>query len=77
MRYSAYYNLIKLYYSIGDFANTETYANLIIANVYDTKDAKKMLEAIKEIKGLWVEKIVTSSHFALAGETEFTYYLTD
>jgi hypothetical protein len=77
MRYSAYYNLMKIYYSVEDFTKAETYANLLIANDYDTKDGKKMLEAIKERKELWVEKNVTSSHFALAGETEFTYYITD
>jgi hypothetical protein len=77
MRYSAYYNLMKIYYSIEDFTKAEAYANLIIENDYDTKDGKKMLGAIKDRKELWVEKSVTSSHFALVGETEFNYFVTE
>lgn len=77
MRYSAYYNLMKIYYSIEDFGKAESYANLLIANDYDKKDGKNMIENIKKRKELWLEKNVTSSHFALAGETGFTYYETD
>lgn len=77
MRYSAFYNLMKIYFSVEDFAKAEAYANLVIANDYDSKDGKKMLESIKERKELWTEKNVSSSHFALTGETGFNFFTTD
>ena len=74
MRYSAYYNQMVTYFNIEDFAKAEAFANLLIANDYDGKDGKKMLEAIKEKKEVWETNKVTSSHYPIAGETGCNLY---
>lgn len=74
MRYSAYYNLMKIYFHTEDFAKAEAYANLVISNDYDSKDGKRMLNDIKEQKELWETNKVTSAHNALAGESGFNFY---
>ena len=50
MRYSAYYNLAKLYYLFDDAQSCIEYANLLIKNDYDTEDGEKFLDWAEELK---------------------------
>lgn len=52
MRYSAYYNLAKLYYLLDDSRQATEYANLLIKNDYDAGDGEDLIEKIDEIKNL-------------------------
>jgi len=71
IRYSAYYNLMNLYYNIDDFANAEKYANMLIANEYDENDGKRMVDNVKKIKEKMQTNKVNSLHFEIQNEKNY------
>ena len=72
LRYSGYYNLMKIYYSIDDFDKAAEYANLLITNNYDTKDGKNMLELIDKRKKEMETVHVTSLHFSVPNYNQYS-----
>lgn len=74
IRYSAYYNLMKIYYHLDNYEKAASYANLLIKNDFDEKDGKKLLELIEEMKGLMKKFNQSNNHFTLPGETGYMLY---
>lgn len=74
IRYSAYYNLMKIYYHLDNYEKAASYADLLIKNDYDEKDGKKLLELIEEMKALMKKFNQTNNHFTLSGESGYMLY---
>ncbi|TWP25252.1 hypothetical protein ETU10_01055 [Apibacter muscae] len=72
VRYSSYYNLMKIYYCIDDFDKAIKYANLLIDNGYDKKDGDKMLELISKRKENMALNKVNSLHFEIQNFKEYS-----
>jgi len=72
LRYSGYYNLMKIYYNIDDFDKATEYANLLITNNYDSKDGKDMLELINKRKKDMETVHVTSLHFPIPNYDQYS-----
>lgn len=64
MRYSAYYNLAKIYLYLDQPDEVIKYGNLIITNDYDSGDGKRLNEDASKLKELFAKNNMTSRHFA-------------
>lgn len=62
MRYSAYYNLAKLYYYLDKPDLCIKYAEKLIANGYDEKDGEKLKEKAENLKVAFQKAKTTSTH---------------
>ena len=71
VRYSAYYNLMKIYYYLDNLEAAEKYANLLVENDYDKKDGKNMLESIQNRKRLQDINKINSSHIKVLNEDRY------
>ncbi len=62
MRYSAFFNLSKIYYYLDRPAQAIIQAEGLIANDYDTKDGEKLKEEAQELLDLFNRTKFTSRH---------------
>ncbi|MBP7273590.1 MAG: hypothetical protein KA974_07100 [Saprospiraceae bacterium] len=62
MRYSAYYNLSKIYLYLDEPDNAIKEAKGLIANDYDTKDGESLIKEANELKDLFSKTKYTSRH---------------
>ncbi len=63
MKYACLYNLMHLYFWLEDFDKATETANALVANDYDEKDGKRMLEAITEVRQALEACRKTTRHF--------------
>lgn len=63
MRYSAYYNLGKIYYYLEMLDEAIAQSNALITNDYDTGDGKRLIDDANELKELFKKNNMTSRHF--------------
>lgn len=70
VRYSAYYNLMKIYFHAEDLVNAEKNAQLLITNDYDKKDGKEMIESIATRKKLLDINKTNTTHFEVKNENK-------
>ncbi len=62
MRYSAYYNLAKIYYYLDMPDKVIKEAEGLIANDYDTKDGKNLIEDATKLKDIFAQTGFISRH---------------
>jgi len=62
MRYSAYYNLAKIYYYLDQPDKVIKEAEALIANDYDPKDGKRLLEEAISLKNLFSNSGFNTRH---------------
>lgn len=65
IRYSAYFNLAKIYYLLDNPAKSNEYCQKLIANDYDKSDGETMLKANNELQLLLKANQITNRHFAV------------
>ena len=65
IRYSAYFNLAKIYYLLDNPAKASEYCQKLIANDYDKSDGETMLKANNELQLLLKANQLTNRHFAV------------
>jgi hypothetical protein len=65
IRYSAYFNLAKIYYLLDNPAKSNEYCQKLIANDYDKSDGETMLKANNELQTLLKANQITNRHFAV------------
>lgn len=63
MRYAAYYALSTIYYWLDDPDNCIKYADALIANEYDEKDGKRLIERANDLKSLFAKNNTNTRHF--------------
>ncbi len=63
MRYSAYYNLAKIYLFLDMPDEVIKMGNLIITNDYDTRDGKNLIEDANKLKELFAKNNMNTRHF--------------
>lgn len=63
MKYACLYNLMHLYFWLEDFDKATETANALIANDYDEKDGKRMLDDIAEVRKALDACRKTTRHF--------------
>jgi hypothetical protein len=62
MRYSAYYNLAKIYYYLDQPEKVIKEAEALIANDYDTKDGKNLIEQAIRLQNEFAQSKIKSRH---------------
>lgn len=65
IRYSAYFNLAKIYYLLDNPAKSNEYCQKLIANDYDKSDGETMLKANNELLTLFKVNQITNRHFTV------------
>jgi hypothetical protein len=65
MRYAAYYALAKISYWLDEPDDCIKYSEALIANGFDEKDGKNMIEEAKELKEVFSKNGAKSRHFAI------------
>lgn len=63
MRYSAYYNLAKIYLYLDMPDEVIKMGNLIITNDYDSGDGKRLIDEASKLKDLLAKNNLTTRHF--------------
>ncbi len=62
MRYSAYYNLAKIYFYLDQPEKSIKEAEGLIANGYDERDGEKIIESAQKLQSLFESAKVSSTH---------------
>ncbi len=65
IRYSAYFNLAKIYYLLDNPTKSNEYCQKLIANDYDKSDGETMLKANNELLTLFKANQLNNRHFAV------------
>ncbi len=65
LKYACLYNLALMHFWLENFDQAETLANAVVANDYDPKDGKRLLEDIQEQRADLERCKRSSSHFVL------------
>lgn len=65
IRYSAYFNLAKIYYLLDNPTKSIEYCQKLIANDYDKSDGETMLKANNELLTLFKANQLNNRHFAV------------
>jgi len=63
LRYTAWYNLCKIYLYLDEPEKVEEYAQLITTNDYDSKDGAKLLKEANELKAIFDKTGIRTRHF--------------
>jgi hypothetical protein len=65
LKYACLYNMALMHYWLENFDQAETFANAVVANDYDPKDGKRLLEDIIDQRANLERCKRSSSHFVL------------
>lgn len=63
MRYSAYFNLMQIYYYLDMPDEAAKNAEALIVNDYDTRDGKYMLKYVADLKAMFAKNNFNTRHF--------------
>jgi hypothetical protein len=63
LRYTAWFNLCKIYLYLDEPENVAQYADLIYPNGYDEKDGEKLNKAATELKAVFEKTGIHTRHF--------------
>jgi hypothetical protein len=70
LKYACLYNLSLLYFWTEDFEKATEFANALIANDYDPKDGKRLIEDIEELQKEFEKTGKTSRHLKFEAPVE-------
>ena len=65
LRYSAYYNLAKLYFYLDEPDKARQYADALIKNGYDDSDGRSLIEKADALSDLFQRNGARTRHFAI------------
>ncbi len=68
VRYASYYNNAQIYYHLEQFDKSKAYAEKLIANGYDTKDGKRFISEINQLKERLKINELKTRHFEVITE---------